>query len=627
MDRGRPTERRTRTGTALAALAALGILPLLASPALAGDVPVSGRSLAFQWTASGFQRLVFRTEDPDLPFPEAGSADDPVTAQPGGVVLEVFSSGDDSVATYVLPKDGADPGWIEPGLAGRVLRFVHDDAPRGVSLVRRLKWKKGRRLRVVAPFVPLDQEKPRGSVAVRLTAGSTRLCAVFDAASITSDRRRGFFAGPSPKPAIADCSDEALGTAPLLRSGWIDDPWCEDGIATEGDPVDPAAALHRVTLRSPLAVCNDGSPAVFYIRPAPDGSMHAQDWILALEGEGSCGSPGLCADRWCLPDGRRSGAATMSSLGQPTLRTFDGLLGSSEDNAFADANAVVAMYCSSDDWSGGHTIDVPPSVSASEPERELPAYRIPFHGTHIVSALLLALRDGVAADADPSVTLPPITTASRVMLVGSAAGGAGAVNLATGIESFLRLIHPTIDVRLVADSVARPYEADGVSVLEPALQSARQAELAATRWRGGFLDQDCVNAHPGDAALCTQTTHLLFHHVALRAFSSFDLRDPVAGPWLPPALDSFETAARDLYRNFPDLASPETEAPSPIDFGYFAPRCGTRPVLGGPAFRSSLLDSGEGATSLHDALWAWWQGEALLRLVDGGETMSICEAE
>src|SRR3954471_4212683 len=51
--------------------------------------------------------------------------------------------------------------------------------------------------------------------------------------------------------------------------------------------------LRKIVINSPGAVCNDGTPAVMYVRAAapgasePDGSS-ANRWVIHLEGGGSC---------------------------------------------------------------------------------------------------------------------------------------------------------------------------------------------------------------------------------------------------------------------------------------------------------------------------------------------------
>lgn len=53
----------------------------------------------------------------------------------------------------------------------------------------------------------------------------------------------------------------------------------------------------------PDALCDDGTPALFYVRPA-SASAGQNRWIIQLLGIGACSSPAVCAKRWC-PRGQR----------------------------------------------------------------------------------------------------------------------------------------------------------------------------------------------------------------------------------------------------------------------------------------------------------------------------------
>ena len=78
---------------------------------------------------AGGQRLVFLSEDPALPFPAPGSPDDPVSGTPGGLAMEVFSGGDDSVAVFAVPRSGAAPARPpRRQVGGRVWKAVAVEA-------------------------------------------------------------------------------------------------------------------------------------------------------------------------------------------------------------------------------------------------------------------------------------------------------------------------------------------------------------------------------------------------------------------------------------------------------------------------------------------------------------------
>ena len=66
-----------------------------------------------------------------------------------------------------------------------------------------------------------------------------------------------------------------------------------------GSGITPGNDLHRVTLDEyPEAVCNDGSPAIAYIRRAATPAAEST-WVIFLQFGGACQSWEICRDRWC----------------------------------------------------------------------------------------------------------------------------------------------------------------------------------------------------------------------------------------------------------------------------------------------------------------------------------------
>ena len=73
------------------------------------------------------------------------------------------------------------------------------------------------------------------------------------------------------------------------------------------------------TKRFPEAICNDGSPAVFYI------GRHTKEedrnrWIIFLQGGGSCGNAQACAERWCSIDTNYGIDKMSSTLTKASIR-------------------------------------------------------------------------------------------------------------------------------------------------------------------------------------------------------------------------------------------------------------------------------------------------------------------
>ena len=106
--------------------------------------------------------------------------------------------------------------------------------------------------------------------------------------------------------------------------------------------------MEKIELTSidPLAVCNDGSPAVYYWKKSTNNS---KDWLLFLEGGGGCWSELTCEARKL-----RSCHLTSSKCDHATLFK-GGVFDDRPENPLATANKAFLRYCSSDDFVGNST--------------------------------------------------------------------------------------------------------------------------------------------------------------------------------------------------------------------------------------------------------------------------------
>ncbi len=110
-----------------------------------------------------------------------------------------------------------------------------------------------------------------------LEAGDTGASANTSTASTTSGSTAHTGTEPVELPLVSEALDCAL--------------------PEPSDPPEPTVGdLHQVVL--PDVVCNDGSPAVAYLRAALDPA-HARDFVLQLDGGAFCDSAEGCAARWC----------------------------------------------------------------------------------------------------------------------------------------------------------------------------------------------------------------------------------------------------------------------------------------------------------------------------------------
>lgn len=164
----------------------------------------------------------------------------------------------------------------------------------------------------------------------------------------------------------------------------------------------PPGGQELCTLEArPGAVCNDGTPGVYYLRRAePDSG----DWLFYLQGGSECNSDATCAARLA-----HSPQLTTSAGWEPQLQ---GILSPdpSVNPLLYRVNVVEVHYCSSDYWSGSKTASVAFGTGA-------PGVSWNFRGRAIAVA---ALRDLLAQGAATR-----FSRARRVLFAGSSAGALG----------------------------------------------------------------------------------------------------------------------------------------------------------------------------------------------------------
>jgi hypothetical protein len=129
---------------------------------------------------------------------------------PGGALVELFSVTQPAGAALTVPAGRGDPGWSAKMGTPSVHRFRNHAAPDAFSPVSTLLLKEGRALTVAARATGLALTAPQSSVAVRITTGTLRNCAIFVPATVRKDGAGLFYARDAPAPAIADCSNESL---------------------------------------------------------------------------------------------------------------------------------------------------------------------------------------------------------------------------------------------------------------------------------------------------------------------------------------------------------------------------------------------------------------------------------
>jgi hypothetical protein len=204
----------------------------LAAPAFAADTGITGTKLVIRAHGTT-KKLAFVSKDPLAPFPPLGSADDPATGTPGGATVELVVPG--GTGTLAVPPGIGTPGWRTHDATLDSYAYKNTSAPAGPSVVRSLGLRQSRQLKVNARDVPIPLDAPLGSVGIRITMGSTRSCALFDASTIVRDAPGDFSArGAVVKP--ADCSETTLGHPPVCGNGALEDGEQCDGGADAACP-------------------------------------------------------------------------------------------------------------------------------------------------------------------------------------------------------------------------------------------------------------------------------------------------------------------------------------------------------------------------------------------------------
>ncbi|HEY8515533.1 MAG TPA: hypothetical protein VIS07_08465 [Candidatus Binatia bacterium] len=266
------------------------------------DRPVSGRSVKI--SKSGPKtRLVFVTTDPAFLFPEPESADDPTSGTPGGITVDVFARGAAPASVGAPPGIGT-PGWRLVRAKIRTYRY----RGRGGALASVL-LREGKRLQVAASDLGMDVTAPLGAVAVRVTLGSLRSCAVFTETSVQRDRAGLFAARNAPAPQLADCADDTL----LLALG---DPCASESFPFCGAPCPDGGTCAPDVVGSvcrcvyPTQPCGDTAPLCGGTCPAGqscwpiDGGFPGPTnaCLCAPSDTPPCGTSGMACDGAC-PDG------------------------------------------------------------------------------------------------------------------------------------------------------------------------------------------------------------------------------------------------------------------------------------------------------------------------------------
>ncbi len=297
-----------------------------------------------------------------------------------------------------------------------------------------------------------------------------------------------------------------------------------------------AAPLQKITVPNASArqaVCNDGSPAVYYFRQGKGSGSN--NWVIFLSGGGLCYSVESCNER------KINSPELMSSKGYPSTFVGNGVLSDLAANNpdFFNANQVAIPYCSSDLWSG----DREKSNATGEYE---------FRGIKIVRIIVNELRNTKG-----------LSSANRILFSGTSAGGIGVmVHL-----DWLSAQFPAAEVRGVNDAGWTPAQALSL----PIPQSVFPVNEALKLWNGK-PDASCVQANPNKKYICYSSDVYRFLNAPLMVQMS--QYDPVflSGLGVKFPFDPAEKALADLF------AAAVRDSLSNVN-AAFSPRTNTHGVL------------------------------------------------
>ncbi len=295
----------------------------------------------------------------------------------------------------------------------------------------------------------------------------------------------------------------------------------------------------------PKARCNDGTPAVFYYRPAAT-DVSRNKWVIQLNGGGGCRSGQACANRFCGFDTNFS-AFQMSSKETPTGTHGEGILDRRSDNPWGDWNHVFVHFCTSDNWAGQAEGRVLSAVAPNAADAGVVSYRIDFLGAYVVDAVVATLRKaGGPAVSVAGVAAPDLDDASHVVLAGASAGGGGVARHADALGALLAQNRPTcgaspcaLDFRALIDSSLAPsYDSYDLSAspLCTAMKLCSWEDIMRNEYTaGGFAtwgartDDSCLSWQkanaPGFEWRCADNDYLMAHHITTPMLVRMGQRD------------------------------------------------------------------------------------------------------
>jgi hypothetical protein len=240
------------------------------------------------------------------------------------------------------------------------------------------------------------------------------------------------------------------------------------------------------------AVCNDGTPAVYYFKRG--SGADAAHWLIFFQGGGWCSSEPTCTRRWSTQ------RTLMTSQGAPSTFEPGGIFSTSaqENPDFVNFTQVYVKYCSSDMYSGNG-------------EQQVNGMMMQFRGNKIVAAIIADLQDATV------IPSPNLKNATQVLVSGSSAGSYGAASNMDWIASQLTWAK----VKGVLDSSWVPTLPNyGSGPREP-----MPGSVDYSNYYSAVADQSCAAANPSQPQICLSTLQL-YPYLSTPVFIYAEQHDP-----------------------------------------------------------------------------------------------------
>lgn len=309
--------------------------------------------------------------------------------------------------------------------------------------------------------------------------------------------------------------------------------------------------LTKYELNSTTAMCNDGSPAVFYLRQNAESFKESPNWIIYLESGTACWSVDSCADQ-----------GVVSSLDLPETKVSEGFLSVNPDvnPYYYDYNVLSIPSCSSDYFTGT-------AMANSSDEYH-------FLGAYILNEILLHVLE-----------TSTLGQASKIIVAGQGSGGISALVAPDRIYKVFSSwgVYDT-DVRVVVDTGwwldMEPLNYYGCTwESPPSLCSLKDAvSLAYPVWNSSLptrctdtgLTWECFHGH---LANVDRLPYPLF--VFEWAYERAQLTSQLGIVGDPNILNEEEEEFMEAYRDFKQ----ETFDVFDTHQGYFFPSCWSHEIL------------------------------------------------